>query len=231
MTGQLNRNTVIATGVVLLHVAALWALQSGLVRRVVEVVLPVELISEIITPPAPKVEPPPPAPRPPEPVMPQSVQRKVERALPPAPQPVAIADSQPAPNAPLGVVAPQSPAPPIAAPVASEPAPAPSPPAPPAPPPKVEPPLIDADYSPNLEAFRAPAISRRLGEYGKVLLSVTVGVGGNAVRVQVLKSSGYARLDNAAVEGARKLRYKPATRAGQPVEWTYELPVTYSENP
>ena len=51
--GGLSRTAVIAIGVVLLHVAGLWALQTGLLRRAVEVVVPVELLSEFITPPAP----------------------------------------------------------------------------------------------------------------------------------------------------------------------------------
>ena len=47
-----HRNAVIAGGVVLLHVAALWALQAGLLRRAVEVVVPVAILSEIISPEA-----------------------------------------------------------------------------------------------------------------------------------------------------------------------------------
>ena len=50
----LSRNVAIAGGVVLFHVALLWAIQSGLIRRAVEVIVPVEVLSEIITPPAPK---------------------------------------------------------------------------------------------------------------------------------------------------------------------------------
>ena len=38
---QLNRNLVIGGSVVLFHIAALWALQSGLLRRAVEIVVPV----------------------------------------------------------------------------------------------------------------------------------------------------------------------------------------------
>ncbi|RYF40041.1 MAG: energy transducer TonB, partial [Comamonadaceae bacterium] len=44
-----------AGGVVLFHVAALWALQTGLIRRAVEIIVPVAILSEIITPPVPKV--------------------------------------------------------------------------------------------------------------------------------------------------------------------------------
>ncbi|HEX7890280.1 MAG TPA: hypothetical protein VF522_13045, partial [Ramlibacter sp.] len=52
-----TRNALIAGSVVLLHVAALWALQTGLLRRAAEVIVPVELLSAIITPPQPQVAP------------------------------------------------------------------------------------------------------------------------------------------------------------------------------
>ncbi|NUO73968.1 MAG: energy transducer TonB, partial [Frateuria sp.] len=42
-----SRNTAIAAGVVLFHVAALWALQSGLIRRAAEVIVPVEILAQI----------------------------------------------------------------------------------------------------------------------------------------------------------------------------------------
>ena len=53
---------MIVGSVVAFHVAAIWALQSGLVRKAAEVIVPAELLSEFIAPPAPpKVAPPPPA--------------------------------------------------------------------------------------------------------------------------------------------------------------------------
>ncbi len=56
----LSRNAVIAGRVMLFHVAALWALQSGLIRKAAEVVIPVEILSEFIEPPKPRDPPPPP---------------------------------------------------------------------------------------------------------------------------------------------------------------------------
>ena len=125
----LPRNTAIALGVVALHVGALWALQSGLLRRAVEMVVPAEVLVEFIEPAKPIVTPPPPAPQP----KPQPVQKAPVKPapLPPAPVPVAIADPTPAPNAPTGTTLPQPPAPPIT--VAVAPAPAPTPAATPAP--------------------------------------------------------------------------------------------------
>ena len=71
--GGLSRNTVIVGSVVLFHVAAIWALQSGLVRKAAEVIVPAELLSEFIAPPAPKVAPKvaPPPPKPPAPTPPK----------------------------------------------------------------------------------------------------------------------------------------------------------------
>src|SRR3989344_1052883 len=50
--GGLSRNTVIVGSVVALHVAGLWALQSGLLRKAAEVIVPAELLTEFIAPPA-----------------------------------------------------------------------------------------------------------------------------------------------------------------------------------
>ena len=216
---QKNRNVFIAGSVVLFHVAALWALQTGLLRRAVEIIVPAEILSEIITPPAPKVEPPPPAPPPVKPI------RKIE--LPPPPLPVAIADPTPAPNAPTGVVAPQPPAPPIAAPVnvAAPPAPVPAPVAPPAPP-KIDLPSSDAAYLQNPKPAY-PSISKRLGEQGKVVVRVLIGLDGTAQKAEIRQSSGYDRLDQAALATVQKWRYVPGKRAGVPEAMWFNIPINF----
>ena len=43
-----HRHLVIAGSVVLFHVAALWALQTGLLQRAVEVLVPVALLTEFM---------------------------------------------------------------------------------------------------------------------------------------------------------------------------------------
>jgi protein TonB len=213
---RFSRNTLIVGGVVLFHVVALWGLQTGLLRRVAEVVVPAELLSEIITPPLPKVEPPPPEPR----VRPQPVRQPVVQKTPtppPAPQPIAIADPTPSPNAPAGVLTPQPPAPPIAAPVA--------PPAPPAPP-RVELPSTDADYLQNPKPAYPP-ISKRLGEQGKVLVRVLIGADGSAQKAEVHQSSGYDRLDQAAVNTVLKWRYTPGKRGGVAEAMWFNVPINF----
>ena len=54
-----------------------------------------------------------------------------------------------------------------------------------------------------------PALSRRLGEQGVVLLRVLIDEQGVPLSVQVHRSSGYARLDAAAAEALRRARFRP----------------------
>ena len=205
--GGVSRNAVIVGSVVMLHVAGLWALQSGLLRRAAEVIVPAELLSEFIAPPAPRVAPP--APR--------------VQAPRPAPMPVAIADPTPAPNAPVGITTPQPPAPPIEAPVAP-----PAPPAPPAPsaPARIEMPSSDAAYLNNPKPGY-PAISKRMGEQGKVVLRVLIGTDGLPQKVEINKSSGYDRLDRQAQEAVMRWRFVPGKRNGVPEAMWSLVPINF----
>jgi protein TonB len=72
-----------------------------------------------------------------------------------------------------------------------------------------------------------PAISRRLGEQGKVTLRAFIDPQGSAREVEVLRSSGYERLDQAAVRAARDWRYRPGMRAGKPEGMWFNLPVVF----
>jgi periplasmic protein TonB len=219
---KLNRQIAIAGSVVLFHIGALWALQSGLLRRAAQVVVPVRLLSELVTPPAPTVEPPAAAPpaKPSEPVK-QPAPRKVERAVP-APKPAAVPDTQPAPEAPTGVVMAQSPAPPATAPVA----PGPAPQAPAAAPARVELPSSDASYLQN-PAPSYPPLSKRLGEQGKVVVRVLIGADGTPQKSELKQSSGYDRLDQSALAYVMKCRYVPGKVGGVPQAMWYEAPVSF----
>ena len=214
----LSRNVVIASGVIVFHAAALWALQSGLLRRAAEVVIPVEIMSQFVEPPKPKVEPPPPPPPPPP---------KVAKA-PPPPRPQAIREPKPtpAPQAPVGTTEPPPPPAPPAAP--TPPAPPALPPAPPAPP-AVQLPSSTADYLQNPKAVY-PAMSKRLGEQGKVIVKVLVGVDGLPKSAEVKKSSGFDRLDEAAIEYIMKCRFVPGKVNGVVQAMSYDAPVNYVLN-
>ncbi len=66
-----------------------------------------------------------------------------------------------------------------------------------------------------------PAAARRLGEHGVVLLRVLVGAEGRAERIEIATSSGYARLDDAAVSAVRRWVFTPAAAGSGPVaSWT-----------
>ncbi|MEO7885626.1 MAG: energy transducer TonB [Polaromonas sp.] len=207
----LSRNAVIALAVVALHVGFIWALQSGLLMRAAEIIVPAEILTRFVDPPAPKVEPVPPTPPTP------TVQKKAVAKAPvkPAPQPLAITDPTPSPNAPTGVVTPPLPPAPVAvAPV--------TPPAPPA----VLLPSSDADYLQNPKPAYPP-ISRRLGEQGKVVVRVLIGADGQAKKTEVRRSSGFDRLDQAAVTTVMRWRYVPGKRGGVAEEMWFNVPINF----
>ena len=56
-----------------------------------------------------------------------------------------------------------------------------------------------------------PTESRAAGETGVVILRITVNADGRPIAVSVAKSSGFPRLDRAAVEGAWRCRVSNAT--------------------
>ncbi|MFM7330865.1 MAG: energy transducer TonB [Brachymonas sp.] len=215
--------TAIASVVVLLHIGGLAALQSGLLVRAYELVVPVEMISQIIEPPKPETAPPPPAPSLPPPPAP-AVHKQI--TLPPAPQPLAINDPTPVPNAPVVAAIPAAPLPPITAPVAASNAPPAPPAAPPATAPKIELPRSDADYL-NNPPPPYPPISRRMGEQGRVIVRVFVSEEGVPLRAEVRISSGFDRLDATAVATAMRYRYRPGMRGGVPEAMAVSVPFDF----
>lgn len=66
-----------------------------------------------------------------------------------------------------------------------------------------------------------PPASRRAGEEGTGVFRVLVDANGRPLDVQVLKSSGFPRLDEAAVTAIHKWRFRAAVANGQAVQsWT-----------
>lgn len=220
----------IAVAVVGLHVLALWALQTGLLRRAVESVVPAEILVELWSPqpetaaspaPAPKT----PAPKPATPAKPPS---PAVAQPTPAPVPVAPAASpvatNPAPVATNSIAADASAARASSqngseiravsgatAVVAS---------------PKIELPSSDADYLNNPKP-PYPALSKRMGEQGKVVVRTLIGTDGRAQEVQLQQSSGFERLDQAALTAARQWRYVPGKRDGVPQAMWFNVPFTF----
>ena len=60
-------------------------------------------------------------------------------------------------------------------------------------------------------------MSRRLGEEGNVELHVELDEKGRIVGVRINRSSGYERLDAAALAALKNWRCSPSLRNGQPV--------------
>lgn len=222
-----SRNTTIVLSVIALHVAVLWAMQTGLLRRVAEAVVPAEILVEMMAPPSPPAPESKPQPQP-------KVQVKAPTPKPTLPTPTPAVAQQPAPT-PLAIApSANAPAPSAAAPTAVAAAPASTntgstanaPPAPPAPP-KVELPSSDADYLNNpLPAY--PRLSKSLGEQGKVVVRALIGTDGQASQATVKTSSGFDRLDQAAVATVLKWRYVPGKRGGIPEAMWFDVPVNWA---
>lgn len=70
---------------------------------------------------------------------------------------------------------------------------------------------------PELSAPDYPALSRKLGEEGKLTLQVELDESGRISNTRIINSSGYSRLDNAALAAVKTWRCRPAVRNGQPV--------------
>lgn len=73
-----------------------------------------------------------------------------------------------------------------------------------------------------------PAISRRLSEQGKVVVRVLVGKDGNAKKSEVLESSGFQRLDQAALHAVMNWRFVPGEREGQVQDMWTNIPVIFT---
>ena len=186
--------------VVLLHVVLIYALINGLaqdfVKKIKHEALEVNIIEEI------KLPPPPPPPPPPK----QTAAPKVNTPPPPAYVPpvevkVQTTDSQNSIAAVSSTV-------PTETTVTAPPAPV-----EPAPKPHV---AVRTKASLNGGCTRPsyPAESIEMEEEGSVTLGFQIDVDGHVVESKIIKSSGFARLDNAAKEAFSKCEFTPATVDG-----------------
>jgi protein TonB len=87
----------------------------------------------------------------------------------------------------------------------------------------------DANYA-QKTAPTYPTLSRRLREEGKVLLMVSVNAKGDVESAQVKQTSGYQRLDDAALVAVRSWRFVPARRGEVPVADDVIVPVQFKLN-
>lgn len=85
---------------------------------------------------------------------------------------------------------------------------------------------FDAAYLQNPKP-NYPALSRRLGEEGKVMLRVRVSSEGKPLAVDLEKSSDFDRLDNAARQVVHSWRFIPAKRGDEAIEATVTVPIVF----
>lgn len=78
----------------------------------------------------------------------------------------------------------------------------------------------------NLAPIYPPEAARR-HEMGTVALVLHIAPDGFVDRVDIVQSSGYPLLDQAAVSRLRTWHFTPATRGGMPVSSIYKIAVTF----
>ena len=72
-----------------------------------------------------------------------------------------------------------------------------------------------------------PDASKRAGEEGRCIVTMTVAADGRITNETIQQSSGFPRLDEACLKGVHGQRMKPATEDGKPVETTVSLPIVW----
>lgn len=73
-----------------------------------------------------------------------------------------------------------------------------------------------------------PGLSRRLREEGTVTLKLLVNADGKVGAIEVVNSSGYKRLDDAALNAISRWHFSPATQAGVAIDFWYEIDFEFS---
>jgi protein TonB len=90
-----------------------------------------------------------------------------------------------------------------------------------------EPPLVVQPERLESPEPTYPALSRRLAEEGVVLCLLSIDARGAVSGVEVLESSGFARLDEAALRALRLWRFRPGKVDGVPTPSTYRHRVRF----
>lgn len=215
-----------AIGVVAVHavlLTAAWLHRNALPEKSVEVqsitaqlITPAPIAQQVAAESIPQPAPPKPTPRVKPKVEPKPVQ-KVSKPTPqpvapspvPSPTPAAAADPTPAPAAAPAAAAPSAAAGParetmeVSA-------------------PKNVPTLQCAFVKPDY-----PSMSRRRGESGTAYVHFVVGVTGKIESIDLQKSSGYPRLDDAALAAMRATTCRPYIENGQAIRAARTQPYNF----
>jgi protein TonB len=75
---------------------------------------------------------------------------------------------------------------------------------------------------------RYPVESRRSGEEGLVVLRVLINEGGSVARIEIERSSGHARLDDAACQAVKRARFRPYVENGVPRMALATIPIEFN---
>jgi protein TonB len=198
--------------IIALHIAFFYALRSGLVHQVAKA-LPTEIFASFITEePAPQ-----PRPQPAEPKTVPVVKKQVTR---PTPRPIVTETPSPqaiteAPSPPQESKEPPS----VAAPAAPS---APSVPA--------TPKLISGVSYINAPRPVYPPLDARMGNEGTVTLRVLINDKGRAEKMEIQKSSGSLRMDDAARDAVMRALFKPYLEDGKPTPAYAIVPINFTLN-
>jgi len=217
-----NRSMWITGAAVLaLHAAVIAAIALYHSPDPVKVATPPVVVATLISPePAPV-----PVPTPPEPPKPVEKPKPQVHKTPvvhrPTPRPLPQTTSAPTPVAAAEPTPPAPPAPPQPA-------------APPAPPPAPAP-ALNPNIPKNVKHLTCaatppdyPALSRRRGETGTAVIQFIVDTTGRVESAHVKSSSGFSRLDDAALAAALASPCTPYMEAGQAVKAITERPYSFS---
>ena len=202
----------VVAGIVGLHLLCGWGLlRMDAVRNVVAQAAP--MFFDVVVPPGPTTPPPPPRPVPTTP--PPKTQPLLAAAPSPAPQaPSFVTEAPPPVEAPAPPAVEAATAPPAAPVVATAPI-----------GPRILPPsAVQYLVPPQVEYPRA---SRRKGETGRAQVRVLIDESGLPSKVELLKSTGFALLDEAALSAVRKTRFKPYMQNGQPQAGWALIPLSF----
>jgi protein TonB len=176
--------------VLMLHALLLWLIASGLGYKVVQV--SENTVEALLLADNKPATPPPPAPKTPPPPKPTTP----TVAPAPLPPPTSTTPAITAPPAPAATPAPAAPAD-AANPVRT---------------------TATRQAGGNCAEPNYPSASRRLEEEGTVTLKFLISTEGKVKEALVDKSSGFARLDEAAKNALSKCQFRPGTADGKPEE-------------
>ena len=92
---------------------------------------------------------------------------------------------------------------------------------------RIELPFVAAEYL-RIPKDAYPALSQRLGEQGRVVIRILIGADGKAQRAEISRSSGFERLDKAALTWVMRWRYQPGRRGDAPEAMWATAPFTFA---